>query len=75
MTAISNASGNEIFVNKLIISNKIKNLSILRTNLISSINVKLFFMVYLDGIWGERREPKYGARWQNLSVINKNFEN
>ena len=59
MVAISIASDNGIFVNRLVKLNKIKNLSVTLTNLISSINVKLSFVECSDGIGGERREPKY----------------
>ena len=38
------------FVNKLVTSNEIKNLSATLTDLISSINVKLSFVKYSDGI-------------------------
>ena len=50
LIATSVASDNGIFVNRLVTSNKIKNLSVTFTDLISSINVKLSFMEYSDGI-------------------------
>ena len=50
LIAISIASDNEIFVYKLVISNKIKNLYVTLTDWISLINVKLSFVEYLDGI-------------------------
>ena len=49
LITISIVSDNGIFVNRLT-SNKIKNLSVTFTDLISSINVKLSFMEYSDGI-------------------------
>ena len=48
--AISIASDNGIFVNRLVTSKEVKNLSIRLTDLISSINVKLSFVEYSDGI-------------------------
>ena len=50
LIAISIASDNGIFVNKLITSNEIKNFPATLTDLISSINVKLSFVEYTDGI-------------------------
>ena len=44
LTAVSIVSDNGIFVNKLVTSNEIKNLSAKFTYLISSINVKLSFV-------------------------------
>ena len=64
MIAISIALDNGIFLNRLVTSNEIKNLSVTLTDLISSINVKLSFVEYSDVILGERREPKYWARLQ-----------
>ena len=61
LIAISFASDNEIYKNKLVTSNEIKNLSATLTDLIFS-DLICSFVEYSDGIWGERREPKYWAR-------------
>ena len=63
LIGISIASDNGIFVNKLVTSIKTENLSVLLTDLIVSIDVKLSFVEYLDDIWGERRQPK---NWERL---------
>ena len=44
-----------MFVNKLVTSNEIKNLSLALDDLIFSINLKLSFVKYLAAISGERR--------------------
>ena len=48
-----------IFMNKLVASNKIYKLSVTITELISSINLDLSLVEYLDSISVERREPRY----------------
>ena len=59
LIAISIVLDSGTFVNRLVTSDEIKNLSVTLTDLISSINVKLSFVEYSDVILGERREPKY----------------
>ena len=62
--AISIASDNGIFVNKFVTSNEIKKFMCYTYRFDFSLRVKLSFVEYSDGIWGERREPKYWTRLQ-----------
>ena len=58
---MTTASDDGIFLSKLITSKEIKRLCVTHTDLICSINMKLSFVEYLDGKWGERSESKNWA--------------
>ena len=55
---------NDIFVNRLVMSNQTKTLSTKLTRLGTSSNVKVSFLQYCSGRWGETRLRNYLAKLQ-----------